>query len=170
MKKYFHLLKSYLLILLISSLLVSCSKNESYSDLNKFIHQEKAKVANPDKVIPALTLSAPVSYQSTKLRSPFASMQVKAASNKGPLTFYSLSTLKFIGTIAYGDKRWAAILAPDGKVYEVTVGDYLGENNGRVISLTESELVASEQADAGQSKPHLVRLRVQTASIGKIRN
>ncbi len=52
---------------------------------------------------------------------------------------YSLDSLKMVGTINR-EGLWALMEAPDAVVHRVKVGNYMGTNHGRIISLSEGRV------------------------------
>jgi type IV pilus assembly protein PilP len=53
---------------------------------------------------------------------------------------YSLDSLKMVGTLEQNETRWALVVAPDGILHRVRVGNYLGKNNGQ-ITLISPEII-----------------------------
>ena len=54
---------------------------------------------------------------------------------KEALEAYPLDALRMVGTLARGGSLWALIQAPDQTISRVSVGNYLGENYGRVTDV-----------------------------------
>ncbi|MCX7945381.1 MAG: pilus assembly protein PilP [Hydrogenophilus sp.] len=54
-----------------------------------------------------------------------------------PLEAFAFEDLQLKGLIQKGDSAWALIAAPDGRLYRVTVGNYLGRDFGRIVALEE---------------------------------
>jgi type IV pilus assembly protein PilP len=52
---------------------------------------------------------------------------------------YSLDSLKMVGTINR-EGLWALMEAPDAVVHRVKIGNYMGTNHGRIISLSEGRV------------------------------
>jgi Tfp pilus assembly protein PilP len=73
---------------------------------------------------------------------------------KETLEKFSLSELKRVGYLSTPHQSWAIIHAPDGNYYRVTVGDHLGKNNGKVLAITDKNLVISEWILDGKKKLH----------------
>ena len=60
----------------------------------------------------------------------------------------SLDKLKFVGTIGSGNHLSALInSANDNLVYTVNVGNYLGQNYGRIIKITPDAVTLSETVE-----------------------
>lgn len=52
---------------------------------------------------------------------------------------YALGSLKMVGTVQR-DGLWALIKAPDGIIHRITVGNYLGNDYGRVTAISERRI------------------------------
>jgi type IV pilus assembly protein PilP len=142
----------FLLLLVASSLLLGgCSERKHLRDLEKYVTQLKQNSQQPQKasLLKDLHAPAPVTYTAANLRSPF-SMSSSAASktiSKHPLQNFPTAQLHFKGTVTQGDNTWAFVLAPDNKLYQVKLGDMIGDHYGKIISITETSLVIQEQVD-----------------------
>lgn len=107
-------------------------------------------------------------YQAQSLRSPFASVVAASRKNNQPkvnrpkqaLETFSLNRLTFIGTISQQSSAWALIAAPDNKVYKLKVGDYMGKHFGRIIKITDGEIILHQfkQNAKGDWLQHRLRL------------
>lgn len=52
------------------------------------------------------------------------------------LEAYPFDALRMVGTLARGKALWALIRAPDQTITRIAVGNYLGQSDGRVVSVT----------------------------------
>lgn len=60
---------------------------------------------------------------------------------KEPLEQYELSQLVFRGIVVSPEgQQYALIQRPDGSVASVTVGDYIGLNDGRIVEITPTQI------------------------------
>lgn len=57
---------------------------------------------------------------------------------KEALEAYPLDALRMVGTLSRADSVWALIQAPDQTISRVGMGNYLGENYGRVTQISSS--------------------------------
>jgi len=60
-----------------------------------------------------------------------------------PLEAYPLDALMMVGSVQRGGAP-SALLRADSLLYQVKVGDYIGQNYGRVTRITETEIVLRE--------------------------
>lgn len=60
------------------------------------------------------------------------------------LESYNLNVLRFVGTIG-STPLVGLIKTPDSGVVQVEIGDYMGQNDGKVIAIGESQIVLREK-------------------------
>ena len=53
---------------------------------------------------------------------------------------FPLDTLRMVGTMAGEDGAFGLVQTSDGLIYRVTIGHHLGQNYGRVTSVSEAEI------------------------------
>ena len=103
--------------------------------------------------LPEFAQPAPAAYQAGSGRSPFepptfrpdSSPQQRAGGiapdfsrARRPLEAFPASALGLVGTITTGAVRRGLVVDADGGVHEVRIGDYLGEDHGRVRRVGEA--------------------------------
>lgn len=108
----------------------------------------------------------PITYTSASLRSPFeeSSTSVAIVGNPdSPLTGYMVSSLRFVGTITEGKKKWGIILTPTDKTYKVTIGDTIGNQNGKIVQIYRDRIEVIERINDGKAPPaqRLVTLQLK---------
>ncbi len=139
--------------LLVLLLLGGCAASTDTSDLERFVEQARARKAAPIEPLPEFKPYETFLYEAYDLRSPFtpSSTDLTAvASQQGdqgvrpdlnrprePLEEYALESLRMVGTLEKDGRRWALIQTPDGTIHRVTIGNYIGQNNGRIVGITE---------------------------------
>ena len=142
---------------LVIFLMFGCSEERTLADLKRYVltlHQDTVPQveALPDQ--PSVEV---VVYTADEARDPFAPSNVfgkeddgvepdtgpdplepDAGRSRGPLEDFPLDALKLVGTMKLDEQNWALINAPDGQIYRVVVGSYLGQNTGKIIEINES--------------------------------
>jgi type IV pilus assembly protein PilP len=63
---------------------------------------------------------------------------------------FELDSLRMVGTLEQGGVRWGLVKDREGMVRQVKVGNYMGRNYGKVMSITEENLEVREIVDDGQ--------------------
>jgi type IV pilus assembly protein PilP len=141
--------------------LSACGGDET-EDLQSYIQQIKARPKNPIAPLPKPQEFEIFTYNDASLRDPFAPTQVIQAAEaknsglrpnmsreKDVLEQYALGSLKMVGILEKNRKRWALIIAPDGTLYRTTLKRYVGQNNGEIIRITETEIELREIVQDG---------------------
>jgi len=60
-----------------------------------------------------------------------------------PLEAYPLDSMSMVGSITRQDQRYA-LLRVDNLLYQVKAGDYLGQNFGRIMKISETDITLRE--------------------------
>lgn len=146
------------------AMLMSGCIGDELSDLREHVTTTKAKKGERIPPLPTFETYMTVPYAAANLRDPFLPVFVDdippTSSKKSdslpprthkpePLEMYPLDGLKFVGLLERQDERWAIISAPDKLVHRVKVGNYLGQNYGRITSITESKVEVMETVSDG---------------------
>lgn len=64
---------------------------------------------------------------------------------KEALERFDIPILKMVGTVQKEGKMYAMIKDGDKSIHYVTVGNYLGNNYGKIISINDSEIIIEER-------------------------
>jgi type IV pilus assembly protein PilP len=139
-----------LLCLMIAALLLAgCSGRDD--DLNSFIQMVKHSPGGRVEPLPEVQPYAAFTYADQSLRSPFVASAGGAGSvrpdNNRPREYleqYPLDTLKMVGTLTLGGVHYGLVLAHDGRVHRVTVGNHVGQNDGAITEITASKIALTE--------------------------
>lgn len=145
-----------LLTLLLS--MTGCSSIDN-GDLNKRVAEIKSR---PARKIPPLPVFKPYEtfyYSAVTEQDPFKMFDGATISqtaddkladsplkdrNPEALEQYPLDTLRYVGQLTADGKEWAIITSPDMIVHRVKVGNYLGQNYGRIIAIQEDKILITE--------------------------
>ena len=136
-------------------LLGGCSGNRMY-DLHQWVRRVEARSGGHISPLPEVRLYRKFTYSAFDRRGPFSASRlggaakVKVSGNSklrpnakrphGPLEAFPLDSLRMVGTLDKGGRIWALVRAPGGTIYPVHDGDYMGQNYGKVMKITESRL------------------------------
>ncbi len=132
-----------------SMLVAGCSSGDT--DLNNFIRQVKAEPGGRVEPLPEIKPYDAFTYTDQNMRSPFVPV-VASGSTVRPdknrpreyLEQYSLDTLKMVGTLSMGGNHYGLVLAADGRVHRVVVGNHMGQNDGTITEITPSKISLTE--------------------------
>lgn len=146
---------SKLAVLLCSFVLVGCATGDQEE-----LRQWMATVAQDAKgkipPLPVVEPYEPVPYDVGNLLDPFKSGKMAPEEKKGgtgfrpdldrpkePLEAYPLESLKYVGVMTRKQASYA-IIQVDGTLYQAKIGNYMGQNFGVVVSVSEPEVTLRE--------------------------
>lgn len=76
-------------------------------------------------------------------RQPNSLLSPEMNRRREPLEAYPLDSLSMVGSLVRGGRTYA-LLRADNLLYQIKVGDYMGQNYGRVTRITETEIALRE--------------------------
>ena len=137
-----------------TALLAGCSGTDT--DLDSFIQATKAAPGGRVEPLPEVKPYEAFTYADQGLRSPFVP-SVSAGSGVRPdshrsreyLEQFSLDTLKMVGTLNLGSGHYGLVMAQDGRVHRVSVGEHMGQNDGTITDITASRIGLTEVVPDG---------------------
>lgn len=142
------------IVIVIFCLFLSACTREKNTDLKHYIKQVQMREPKPIEPIPTFPKPAVVRYAAYNLRSPFIPFTQKRDDDdqdapdrrrqKEPLEAFPLDALRMVGTLTSNNQLWALISAPDGKIYKVRVGNYLGQNYGKIQKISPGRVAVQE--------------------------
>ncbi|QMT32332.1 pilus assembly protein PilP [Alysiella filiformis] len=156
-------------ILLLSSVLALTACVGEDDNLQDWMTQQKqaakSKVKQPvppEPVQPVTYVShgliSPHEFNERRMRTPSGGSSAPEVNRaKEVLENYPLAQLKFVGSVK-SDKGLSALIQADGHVYTVKVGNYMGENYGRVSAIYQDHIIITEKvenADGGWDNRHI---------------
>lgn len=144
--------------LVLAALVAGCSGG--MDDLMKRIDEVKARPGGRIEPLPQVKPYESFAYDADGIRSPFVPDQPKArAGGGGPrpdssrpkefLEQFPLDTLKMVGTLSQGNATFGLVQTQDGMLHKVSSGNYIGQNDGRVVAITGAEITVEELVPDG---------------------
>ncbi|MFT4058342.1 MAG: pilus assembly protein PilP [Legionella sp.] len=161
--------KNKILFILFVILSASCSDD---SDLQRYIQQIKQRKTRFIAPIPTFAPVPEFKFPNREnRRSPFKiSSQRKMVDSytfdphrmKQILEAYPLDTLKFVGTLTQDNEMWGLIKQPDNQITHIHVGDYVGQNYGRIILIKNNLIKLDEtiKSSSGKWERHISTLKL----------
>ena len=137
-------------------LLAACSRDNS--DLRAYIDEVKSRTSTVVEPIPQIRQYEPFEYIPGERRDPFTPQVQEAPSGPSPensirpdanrnreaLEEFPLDSLRMVGTLTTARATYALIRAPDGIVHRVSVGNYMGQNYGKITGISEADVTLDE--------------------------
>jgi type IV pilus assembly protein PilP len=120
-------------------------------DLQKQITDIRNRPGERIEPLPEIKIYDVFVYSASNLRSPFipsapAGMDLANSLRpdvKRPREFleqFPLDTLRMVGTLELQGKKYGLVQGKDGLVHRVLPGQFLGQNDGRITSITASKI------------------------------
>lgn len=153
-----------------------CSFDSDQSDLKAYIAEVKARPqGNIEPLPPVRTYEAYV-YSATAKRSPFdppvQTQQVIGTRNpdlkpdltreKEFLESFNLDALSMVGSLEQRGTQWVLIRDNAGGIHRVTIGNYLGKNHGRIVSVSAAQVdlveIVSDGLGGWVQRPRSIKL------------
>lgn len=163
-----------LLIAFMTAIVCGCSGDNH--DLTRYIHEIKNRPGVPIEPIPKFSPLPTFKFpENDTRRSPFKPVERRKADTdapdqkrkKEPLEAYPVDALKFVGILKQGNELWALIKDPKQKIVPVKVGNYLGLNYGRIISIKSNEIKIEETVNnSGTWEKRSTIIQLDTGKVG----
>ena len=146
-------IRSGLLLALAMVGLAACGGDND--DLDQYINEVKSRPGGRIDPLPEITPYEVFTYvaDAEGVRSPFVpdTPQVTTTGAHGGirpdsdrsrefLEGFPLDTLRMVGTMHIGETMYGLVQTSDGLIHRVVPGNYLGQNDGRINNINESEI------------------------------
>jgi type IV pilus assembly protein PilP len=129
--------------------ITACSSADD--DLTRFIEDTKKEPGGRGEPLPEVKPYETFTYAAAELRSPFlpsgpggsagsAGVRPDAKRNREFLEQFPLDTLKMVGTLRLSGRVYGLVKTKDGLVHRVSVGNYLGQADGKITDVTPSKI------------------------------
>jgi type IV pilus assembly protein PilP len=129
--------------------ITACSSADD--DLARFIEDTKKEPGGRVEPLPEVKPYEVFTYSAAELRSPFlpsgpggssgsAGVRPDAKRNREFLEQFSLDTLKMVGTLKLSGRVYGLVRTKDGLVHRVSVGNYLGQADGKITDISPAKI------------------------------
>ncbi len=152
-------------VVALCGLLTACGNN--MSDLEGYIAEVNSRKSSKIEPLPEIRPYETFIYAAEHLRDPFTSgvaddnqdlvgsdnpsggLQPDRNRRKEALESFPLDSLDMVGTLEFMPEQWALVVDPDGLIHRVKIGNYMGQNYGRVVSISEDRIDVVELVPDG---------------------
>ena len=138
-------------LIALTAITSSCSRDNS--DLHAFIEETKSKHVGSVQPLPQFKPYKNFTYSAANLRDPFeaafedkkdstaeSSLRPNIQRPKEPLESFPLDTLRMVGILEQNEQVWGLIKDPNNVVHRVQAGNYAGQNEGQILSVSEQQI------------------------------
>lgn len=147
-------------------LLAGCG-GDSMQDLRSYVQEVHARKSTKVEPLPEFKRYDTYAYISSDKVDPFApffegdavgvaqtrpdsGLQPDPNRNKEELEFFPLDSLRMVGTLEQDNTIWGIVRDPEGVVHRVQVGNYMGQNYGKIMHIQEDRIELLEIVPDGQ--------------------
>lgn len=164
------------------ALLGGCSDEQQ--EIRAWMQEQRAGMPTIKDTIPPPKVYEPFRYENTGQIDPFAQSRLVAKAGLAPgegvrpdldrrreaLEGYPLDVIRMVGHMSNGSGSFA-LLQADNMVYQARVGNYAGQNFGKITRVTESEVRLKElvQDASGDWTERETALRLQEGKVQETR-
>lgn len=160
--------------------LSGCGEGQGFVDLDGFMDEVRLKSPGSIEPIPTYPPLPPFFYDAVSLRSPFLPPPGTAFSAQDtgrarvspdplrirhPLERFAVEQFVMVGTMANAEGA-SALLRVAGGVHRLQVGDYLGRDDGRIVSISETRVdlleIVADGESAWREQPRSISLNVRS--------
>jgi type IV pilus assembly protein PilP len=143
----------------VALVLAGCG-GESHQDLRAWMQEQGKGAKGKLDPLPQVKPYEPFTYNAFDLADPFKPRKIEPVKSGGalapdlnrrkePLEAFPLETLQMVGTLQRGRSTFALVRTTDKDIYQVRVGNYLGQNFGVIIGISDSEIRLKELVQDG---------------------
>ncbi len=141
-------------LLVLTSLFGACAQDD-ISDLQSYVQEVKGRVKAPIEPLPEIKVVEPFVFRPNQMRDPFEPDEalqqpeaVRVETGIRPDTLrpreelegFELDTLRMVGTVRQDGIVWALVTAKEGTIHRIRVGNYIGKNYGKVVSIVDNKI------------------------------
>jgi len=148
---------AYSSMIIVSALGLSACGSDM-GDLQEYVKVTMAKKGRPIEPIPKMKAYEVFQYPGHE-RSPFDESAIAAKPDKPKssssitidtkrlpefLESFPLDTLSFVGSMEQEGIQWGLVKGPDGTIQRVRKGNYMGQNYGQILRISETDIELEE--------------------------
>ena len=150
-------------VVLFSVMLSGCGE-PGMRDLHQYIDQIKERRAGQIESLPEVKSVETFIYLENERRDPFlpSDSEIKEDApvvaggvspdynrRKEELERYPLGSLKMVGILEQENEFWGLVVADDGTIHRVQDGNYLGQDHGQILRISENRIEMVEIVSDG---------------------
>ncbi|MDX5364606.1 MAG: pilus assembly protein PilP [Pseudazoarcus pumilus] len=141
------------MLVALSIVLAGCA--DEGDDLRAWMEQEASTMVGRIPPLPEIKPFPVIGYEQADKVDPFATSRIQPEARAGaqggpdmnrprePLESFPLESMNMVGTLMQNDRKHALITVA-GRIHQVVVGNYMGQDHGMVTRITESEVTLNE--------------------------
>jgi type IV pilus assembly protein PilP len=147
------------LLLVLVALVAGCG-GESHQDLRAWMSEQGKGARGRLDPVPQIKPYEPFAYNAFDLPDPFRPRKIEPtkggsklapdlARRREPLESFPLESLTMVGTLEKNKAMYALVRTPERDVYQVRAGNYLGQDFGVIVGISDTEIKLRELVQDG---------------------
>lgn len=146
-------------VIALAAALAGCG-GESHQDLRAWMAEQGKGTRGRLDPLPQIKPYEPFAYNAFDLPDPFKPRKIEP--NKGtsklapdlarrrePLESFPLESLTMVGTLARDSSVFALVRTPEKDIYQVRAGNYMGQDFGVIVGISDTEIKLRELVQDG---------------------
>lgn len=144
--------------------ILSGCANPNIDELEQYVKEEKAKPPGRIEPLPEIRQIRTFVYEAGGRRDPFMPVESgeqeqagKVESGISPdfnrrkeeLESYPLDSILMVGILEQLGVTWGLVKTSEGTIHRIKTGNYMGQNHGRIIQITEDRIELTEIVQDG---------------------
>jgi type IV pilus assembly protein PilP len=171
-------MKRSLIVLVAAVAALSGCGQESHQDLRQWMNEQGKNAKGKIDPLPQVRPYEPFAYNAFDLPDPFKPRKIEPVKGGGklepdlnrrkePLEAYPLESLQMVGTLQRSKSNYALVRTNSKDVYQVRVGNYMGQNFGVITGISDNEIRLKElvQDSAGDWSERTSSLLLDDAEL-----
>jgi type IV pilus assembly protein PilP len=141
-------------------LVLAACGGESHQDLRAWMQEQGKGAKGKLDPLPQVKAYEPFAYNAYDLPDPFKPRKIEPIKSSGnlapdlnrrkePLEAFPLESLQMVGTLQRGRTTFALVRTTDKDIYQVRIGNYLGQNFGVIVGISDNEIKLKELVQDG---------------------
>jgi type IV pilus assembly protein PilP len=155
MPKWYVDANGYVVTFAFALALSACGADE-HQDIKNWMKTEETGMRGHVPPLPQLKTFAVVDFDSASVGDPFQASKLDPEKRgvganrpdtnrrREPLEAYPLESLKLVGMMISRDGKPVALVQADKTIYQIRVGNYIGQNFGLVTKISDTEMSLKE--------------------------
>lgn len=147
------------LMVVIGATLAGCG-GESHQDLRAWMAEQGKGTRGRLEPVPQIKPYEPFAYNAFDLPDPFKPRKIEPAKGgsklapdlarrREPLEAFPLESLTMVGTLEKNKAMYALVRTPEKDLYQVRAGNYLGQDFGVIVGISDTEIKLRELVQDG---------------------
>jgi len=128
-------------------------------ELRQWMDEQAKTLKGKVDPLPVVKPYIPFTYNAFDLPDPFKPRKVEVSKagklapdvtrRREPLESFPLESLAMVGTIEKGKALYALVKTPEKDIYQVRQGNYMGQNYGVIIGISDTDIKLKELVQDG---------------------